>query len=105
MSTGVFCLLIKSCGLTNWRKYSRGKRLVGQNCQLFWYVFNSFKILAGILCGPSIVPRFKGEIILETSILSVGFIKNDNFVCIYISPSSKIVKIQLKVMGALETKF
>ena len=40
-------------------------------------LFNSFRNLAGILCGPSIEPGFKEEIILKTSILSFGFIKND----------------------------
>ena len=40
-------------------------------------VFNSFKILVGILLGPSILSRFKEEI-LETSVLSVGIMESDS---------------------------
>ena len=38
------------------------------------YLFNSFKILVGILLGPSILSGFKIEIMLEISALTVGVI-------------------------------
>ena len=38
-------------------------------------LFNNFKILVGILVGPSLLYRFKEEIILETSVISVGIVK------------------------------
>ena len=42
------------------------------------YLFNNFKILVGILFGPSLLSWFKEEIKLETPELSVGVIKNDS---------------------------
>ena len=38
-------------------------------------LFNSFRILIGILLSPSLLPWFKNDIMLETSVLSVGAIK------------------------------
>ena len=40
-------------------------------------LFNRFRILIGILLGPPLLSSFKGEM-LETSVLSVGVIKNDS---------------------------
>ena len=40
-------------------------------------LFNSFRILVGILLGPSL-SWFKGKTMLETSVLSVGVITNDS---------------------------
>ena len=41
-------------------------------------IFNNLKILVGILFGPSLLYRFKLEIILETSVKSVGIVKTFN---------------------------
>lgn len=41
------------------------------------FLFINFKILVGTLFGPLLLSRFKKEIILETSVLSAGVIKND----------------------------
>ena len=41
-------------------------------------LFNSFRILIGILLGPWLLSWFKEEIMLETSVLSVRVIKNDS---------------------------
>ena len=42
------------------------------------YLFNNVKILVGTLFGPSLLSRFKQEIILETLILSVAVIKKNS---------------------------
>ena len=39
---------------------------------------HNFKIIVGILFSPSLLSRFKEEIILATSVLSVRVIKNDS---------------------------
>ena len=41
-------------------------------------LFSSFRILTGTLLGPSTLSFFKEEIMFETSVLSVGVIKNDS---------------------------
>ena len=41
-------------------------------------LFNNFRILVWILFGSSLLSRFKEEIILETSVLSVGVVKSDS---------------------------
>ena len=41
-------------------------------------LFSSFRILLGILLSPSLLSRFIKEIMLETSVLSVGVITDDS---------------------------
>ena len=53
------------------QKIGEAKMLVGQICLLF--ILSKF--LIGILFGQSFLSWFKEEIILETSIISVGVIK------------------------------
>ena len=40
--------------------------------------FNNFRILVGMLLGPSLLSRFKEEIMLQKSVLLVGVLKNDS---------------------------
>lgn len=40
--------------------------------------FNNFRILVGMLLGPSLSSRFKEEIMLQKSVLLVGVLKNDS---------------------------
>lgn len=43
----------------------------------YLFLFNSFRIIVGILSGSSLFSRFKGEIILETWVLAIDLTKND----------------------------
>ena len=46
-----------------------------KNISLFIKLLHNFKMLVGILFGSSFLSRFKEEIILEDSVLSLGVIK------------------------------
>ena len=64
-------------GFQNWREFSsEGEDWLNRNTN--WSdmsLFDNFRILLGILLGPSHLSRFKKEMILEASVLSIGVIK------------------------------
>lgn len=57
---GIILLVFKIGGNNLKKKYWLNRNLIWSDLPLF----NNFKVLVGILFGPSLLPRFKKEIIL-----------------------------------------